>query len=95
MDRTQAEALALEHLRRRSVRWRREPRLLTNATRPVSFGWVCFYTLAEAEPGEVVCGAGPLIVDGRSGLVHTGGTAQPVQYYVDLVERTGGVDEED
>lgn len=60
--------------------------LLLQHTIERPFGWVFFYTSRlYRETGEfryALAGNAPFIVDRRSGVVVTTGTAQPVEHYI-------------
>lgn len=69
--------------------------LLLQHTIERPFGWVFFYTSRlYRETGEsryALAGNAPFIVDRRSGMVVTTGTAQPVEHYITEYEARFGL----
>ena len=62
-------------------------------TMDTDVGWVFFYNSREfvetGDPRHSVIGNAPLLIDGRTGLVHLLGTEHPVEHYLFEYRRSG------
>ena len=67
--------------------------LESEKTMDTDVGWVFFYNSREfvetGDPRASVIGNAPLLIDGRTGLVHLLGTERPVEAYIDDYRRSG------
>lgn len=83
----QARRLAEEHL----ASWSYPEPLVVTGIQEFDVGWTFFYnTERHQRTGaftDGLLGNSPILVDRRDGSVHTTGTAEPVQHYVDAYTR--------
>lgn len=67
--------------------------ILDEYTREEDFGWVFFYQSKQyGETGDfrfALFGNAPFIVNKRDGSLHTTGTAQTIEHYIENYRRTG------
>ena len=67
--------------------------VLQDRTLATAFGWVFFYDTKEfVETGDELVravGNAPIIVDAKTGRLHSTGTARPLEYYLELYRKHG------
>jgi hypothetical protein len=93
MELSQAKSLATEFVAARAREIGVPLLIQDDETVERAFGWVFFYAVDSSRSDELIAGNGPLIVDRKTEVLHPCGTAQPDEWYIDLYEKTGSVDE--
>lgn len=73
--------------------------VLEDETREEDFGWIVFYNVEDYKKRDpnrppAIVGNAPFIVTRADGRIHTMGTANPTEFYIQLFRRTGSTNPE-